>query len=194
MIEANIKNIDLVLKTNDNLFSPRYIDPGTLAMLSVVEFMENDKVLDLGCGYGVVGILAAKIIGANNVVMSDNDEEAIKLSKENAILNNVPIINIIHSDGFKNIHDNNFTMILCNPPYHTDFSLPKMFIEKGFNHLCLEGRMYFVTKRKVWYRNRLINVFGGVRVWNKDDYFVFMSIKKMMHYASKQPVKKNRIK
>jgi len=47
-------------------------------MLSVIEFVEGDRVLDLGCGYGVVGILASKIIGEQNVVMVDNDETAVK--------------------------------------------------------------------------------------------------------------------
>jgi 16S rRNA (guanine1207-N2)-methyltransferase len=192
MITTKMKNIDLIFQTSNKLFSPNYIDHGTLAMLSVVEFKENDKVLDLGCGYGVVGILAAKIIGANKVVMSDVDEEAIKLSKENAALNNVPDIKIIQSDGFKNIQDNDFTLILCNPPLHVDFSVPKMLIEKGFNRLCLEDRMFFVTKRKVWYRNKMINVFGGVKVWKKDGYYVFMSVKKEIHYADKKPVNKKK--
>jgi len=192
MIKTKIKDIDLVFQTSNKFFSPKYIDPGTLTMLSVVEFKENDKVLDLGCGYGVLGILVAKIIGANKVVMSDIDEEAIKLSKENAVLNNIPGIKIIQSDGFKNIRDNDFTIILCNPPFHVDFTVPKMLIEKGFNHLCLEGRMYFVTKRKVWYRNKLITVFGGVKIWTIDDYYVFMSKKGGTSYADKKPINKEK--
>ena len=63
MIKTNIKGIDLVFETSKSLFSPRAVDLGTLSMLSLVEFGENEKVLDLGCGYGVVGILAAKIVG-----------------------------------------------------------------------------------------------------------------------------------
>lgn len=49
-----------------------------------------------------------------------------------------------------------------------------------------------VTKRKVWYRTKLINVFSGVTIWEKDDYCVFMSVKKKMHYADKKPVKRKR--
>jgi 16S rRNA (guanine1207-N2)-methyltransferase len=45
---------------SNEVFSPKNADKGTLAMLSVVEFDSNDKVLDLGCGYGIVGIFAAK--------------------------------------------------------------------------------------------------------------------------------------
>lgn len=52
MIQANIKDIDLKFETGSSLFSPNFIDHGTLAMLSVIDFLPNDKVLDLGCGYG----------------------------------------------------------------------------------------------------------------------------------------------
>jgi 16S rRNA (guanine1207-N2)-methyltransferase len=77
-------------------------------------------------------------------------------------------------------------MILSNPPYHTDFSVAKMFIEKGFNRLSIGGRMYMVTKRKEWYRNKLKSIFGGVRIWELNGYFVFMSIKKSRTYAKSQ--------
>ena len=50
-------------------------------MLSAVEFKHDDKVLDLGCGYGIVGILSAKIVGAANVVMTDIDDKAVSISR-----------------------------------------------------------------------------------------------------------------
>jgi len=182
--EAKIKDIDLKFRTSDGVFSPKGIDKGTLAMLSAVDFQQTDKVLDLGCGYGVVGILAAKIIGADNVVMTDKDSVAVELSRLNAALNNVEGVKIIQSDGFRNLDDKDFTLILSNPPYHTDFSVAKEFIEKGFNRLCIGGKMYMVTKRKEWYKNKLTAIFGGVKVWEADGYFVFMSIKKDSSYAN----------
>ncbi|NLW10258.1 MAG: class I SAM-dependent methyltransferase [Firmicutes bacterium] len=194
MIKTNIKGVDLVFETSKSLFSPRAIDLGTLSMLSVVEFGENEKVLDLGCGYGVVGILAAKIVGEENVVMLDIDEEAVKLAQKNALLNGVPGVKTIQSDGFTNLDEKDFTLILCNPPYHTDFSVAKVFIEKGFNRLCIGGRMYMVTKRKKWYKNKLIAIFGGVQILEINGYYVFMAIKKSSTYAkvSKEKGKKDR--
>lgn len=185
MIRTNIKGIDLVFETSKNVFSPKSIDQGTLSMLSVVEFKESDKILDLGCGYGVVGILVAKIIGENNVVMVDVDEEAVQLSRKNASLNGVEGIKIVQSGGFDNLHEKDFTMILSNPPYHTDFSIPKKFIEKGFNRLSIGGKMYMVTKRKEWYKNKLVAIFGGVKIWELNGYYVFMSIKKTSTYANR---------
>lgn len=63
MINTNIKNTDLKFETEASVFSPKSIDLGTLAMLSVIDFLPNDKVLYLGCGYGAAGILAGKLIG-----------------------------------------------------------------------------------------------------------------------------------
>ncbi|WP_408605614.1 methyltransferase [Bariatricus massiliensis] len=51
------------------------------------------------------------------------------------------------SDGFRNVPDNDFTLILSNPPYHTDFSVPKHFIEVGFKKLVIGGKLIMVTKR-----------------------------------------------
>ena len=93
-IEITIKNIDLKFITDDKLFSPKNIDLGTLSMLDEVNFINESKILDLGCGYGIVGILAAKIIGEDKVIMCDIDDIAVKISKNNAVLNDVSNMNI----------------------------------------------------------------------------------------------------
>lgn len=178
MITAEIKNVSLKFETDSSNFSPNSIDVGTLAMLSAVEFLPDDKILDMGCGYGVVGILAAKLIGQGNVTMCDISESAVRQAKINAVLNGVPDIDIKISDGFSEIADNDFTMILSNPPYHADFSVPKHFIEVGFKKLAVGGKMVMVTKRLDWYKNKLTSIFGGVRVRETDGYYVFISEKR----------------
>lgn len=188
MISAEIKKVNLKFETDPSNFSPNGIDAGTLAMLSAVNFAPSDKVLDLGCGYGAVGILAAKLIGQENVTMCDISESAVKQAKINAKLNNVPNIDIKISDGFENIQYNDFTLIISNPPYHTDFSVPKHFIEVGFKRLALGGKMIMVTKRLDWYKNKLTSVFGGVRVLEINGYYVFMSEKRRERV---QPKEKN---
>lgn len=189
MISTNIKDIDLIFQTDDALFSPHEIDKGTLAMLSVADFIPGDRVLDLGCGYGVVGILAAKIIGEKNVVMSDISEQAVYFAKRNAALNGVANIDIKTSDAYNNIVEKNFTIILSNPPYHTDFSVPKHFIESGFDRLVLGGKMIMVTKRLDWYKNKLISVFGGVKIYRINGYFIFVAEKRSETIIKKKKVK-----
>lgn len=165
------------------IFSPGKIDTGTRAMLSCVSFENDDKVLDLGCGYGVVGIFAAKKIAPENIVMCDILQPAVQLARKNAETNGVRSdiscgIKILCSDGFENISDRDFSLILSNPPYHTDFSVAKRFIECGFAHLRVGGRMVMVTKRLDWYKNKLTSVFGGVKVTEIAGYYVFISEKR----------------
>jgi len=192
-IDIEVKGIRMKFKTSTELFSPKSVDKGTLAMLSIVNFSKNDKVLDLGCGYGVVGILAAKIIGAENVIMIDKLEAAVQISKENAVLNGVSNIKTYQSDGFRNLDEKDFTLILSNPPYHVDLKIPKEFIEKGFNRLTIGGKMYMVTKRKDWYKNKFISIFGGVKIWEIGDYYVFMAVKMNSTYAKTKQRRTNRI-
>lgn len=178
LIEEQVQGVDLVLHTNEEVFSPTAVDKGTRAMLSFVEFKEEDKVLDLGCGCGVVGICAAKQIGADKIVMCDISENAVLLSRQNAEANGVETVTIRQSDGLKEISETGFTLILSNPPYHTDFAVAKGFIEDGFKKLSIGGRMVMVTKRLDWYRNKLSSVFGGVTVKEKDGYYVFIAEKR----------------
>jgi len=185
MIEVKINGISMNFNTSPNLFSPKGLDAGTHAMLSCVSFSQADKVLDLGCGYGVVGIYAALLIGAERVTMADIDKNAVAVARENARLNDVPGIQIYQSDGFKGIDDTGYTIILSNPPYHSDFSVAKHFIEKGFNRFVMGGRLVMVTKRRDWYKNKLVSIFGGVKVKEIDGYFVFMAEKRSPSYAKK---------
>lgn len=178
MIACTINGVSLNLHTEKSLFSPTGIDKGTLAMLSNADFQSGQKILDLGCGYGVVGIYAAHFTGAENVTMVDINPVAVTCAKRNAIKNDLQNIHIFQSDGFAHITERNFDWVLSNPPYHADFSVPKAFIEEGYRHLKYDGCMVMVTKRYQWYKNKLKSVFGGVKVIEENGYFVFISQKR----------------
>jgi len=182
MLNATIKDHNLIFETHPKLFSPNQIDKGTLAMLDCISFASDDKILDLGCGYGVVGITAAKLIPPASVFMSDINETALKFAARNATRNNVDGLHILNSNAYYNINETGFTIIISNPPYHADFSVPKLFIEKGFNRLAIGGKFYMVTKRKDWYKNKFIAIFGGVRIHEKDGYFIFEAERRTHSY------------
>ncbi len=186
VISTIIGDFPLRFETVEGLFSPRAIDAGTLAMLSHANLAPDDKVLDLGCGYGVVGAYAAQIVAPENVWLVDNDPVAVAYARRNLMLNEVDDARVVLSDGFASVTEAGFTKILCNPPYHADFSVPKAMIEKGFNRLAIGGAMWLVTKRDAWYRNKLRAIFGGVRVHEADGYFVFEAVKRSSSYANRK--------
>ena len=65
--------------------------------------------------------------------------------------------------------------------------MAKGFIEKGFNRLKLGGRLLMVTKRREWYRNKLVSIFGGVKVRDIDGYCVFEVERRTARYANRSP-------
>jgi 16S rRNA (guanine1207-N2)-methyltransferase len=185
MILTTIFGVELHFETAPRLFSPTKADQGSLAMLSCIRFQPDDKILDLGCGYGLIGNYVAKLIGGDRVWMVDSDPVAVDCAHGNLFLNRVEGVTLAISDGFRNLRETGFTKIICNPPYHADFSVPKHFIEKGFNRLVLNGAMWIVTKRRVWYENKLRSIFGGCRVREVESYFVFEARKTSFTYASR---------
>ena len=178
LIKETIFGQRIILETGDYYFSPKSIDGGTLFMLSKVQVTKEDKVLDLGCGYGVVGISIGKLIGEEKVIMSDISEEALSLTNANLVRNGLNNVRVVKSNGLKEITDRDFTLILSNPPYHADFSVAKAFIEDGYKRLVLGGKLMMVTKRLTWYRNKITSVFGGVKVFEQEGYYVFIAEKR----------------
>lgn len=168
----------LRLQTAPVLFSPRQADRGTLAMLAEVSLQSADRVLDLGCGYGLVGLAAAAVIGAERICMIDIDPAAIQACRQNITLNGLEGITLICGDGPDACERQDLTWILSNPPYHTDFRIARQFIEQSFRHLAVGGKLVMVVKRLDWYRNKMISTFGGVHVVNNQDYFVLTSEKR----------------
>ena len=189
-INVNILGEQLALETQKGLFSPEHADRGTMAMLSTLTLEPGMRVMDLGCGCGIVGITAARKCGAENVVMSDVDPNAVETAKKNAAANGAEGVKVVLSDGFDGVDEAGFDLILSNPPYQTDFAVAKKFIEKGFNRLKVGGKMVMVTKRLDWYRNKLKAIFGGVRVQEIDGYYVFEAQRRSMQYASADRKKK----
>lgn len=187
MYQALLWNQPLEIETTEGLFSPRGADAGTLSMVSAVELESGQKLLDLGCGAGLVGIAAAKVLGEENVWMTDVDPAAVRCAAENAKRNGVENVHLCCGDTLDAVDASGFDWILSNPPYHADFSVAKKFIEKGFNRLKLGGKLVMVVKRELWYRNKLTAIFGGVRMQEIGGYFVFTAEKRSERYAPPKP-------
>ncbi|MDD2374921.1 MAG: methyltransferase [Eubacteriales bacterium] len=192
IIEVKINDLEMRLQTSHSLFSPRSVDAGTSAMLRTVraELLPGRKLLDLGCGYGIVGLYAAHFCGAHNIWMLDVDPEAIRVSRLNALALGFTEINTVLSDGpeslIKMSQANSFDLILSNVPYHTDYNVAKRFIESSRVLLKDNGMLYVVVKKPKWYINKMKTILGGVRIIEDSGYYVLISEKRIKRAKNNQ--------
>jgi len=131
--------------TDTGMFARFEVDTGTKFLLRNLDVNENDKFLDLCCGYGVVGICVSKF--CKYVVMSDVNERGLEMAEKNLILNSVKNAKILNSDLFENINEN-FTIIATNPPLRAGIEFMKKLITDAKNHLYDNGRIFIVARKK----------------------------------------------
>jgi len=142
---------------------------------------EDWKVLDLGCGYGVVGIVIGKIFPKTKVLMVDFNRRALKLAKMNLELNNVENAEIKHSNLYSSV-DGNFNTIIVNPPITAGRKTCFDIIEGAKERLEKKGILQIVAKHRKGGKvlgEKMIDVFGNMDVIAKGaGYRIYTSMKK----------------
>lgn len=184
-IESNVKtatyavnNNLLTLQTDAGVFSRLGIDFGSRLLIETVQVEDGQKVLDLGCGNGVIGIALAKT--ANIVLtMCDVNLRALELSKNNSELNNIKAT-VIESDAVSNITDT-YDVIVTNPPIRAGKNVVFSFYEGAQKHLVPAGVLYVVIQKKQGAAStikKLETLFHDVQVIAKDKgYYIIESRK-----------------
>lgn len=163
-------------RTGHGVFSPRGLDTGTRALIEAIpQPVPGTSFLDLGCGVGVVAVIAASVWSCQ-VTAADVNARALRLTAMNAGDHGVADrVHVLPSNGFSDLDGMHFDVIATNPPYHTDYGVGKAFIEGAHRHLRPGGTFWMVVKQADWYINKMRAVFGGCRVLERDGYFVLMS-------------------
>ncbi len=145
-IYIRLKKIQFSLSSASGVFSKNRLDKGTELLLNNMIIKNKWKVLDLGCGYGVVGISVKKLYPDTEVLMTDVNERALKLARENIKINNLRNIEARDSDLFKKIKDEDFDTILVNPPQSAGKKLCFKLIEDSYKHLKNKGLLQLVAR------------------------------------------------
>ncbi len=181
-IEAELLGMKFSFRTDAGVFSRNHIDRGTELMIQAMKIQKTDKVLDMGCGYGSLGIVAAKLAPFGQSYMVDINQRATGLAKENAKVNQISNVKVIHSDGFTNIDENDFDVILMNPPFRAGKKVVYSLIEKAKEHLNINGSLYTVCMTKQGAKSlakKMIEIFGEVdEVKKGSGYRVYCAVKK----------------
>lgn len=144
----NIKNNIYKFQTSSGVFSKSYLDFGSKVLIETVVVNKDDyKILDLGSGYGPVGIVLAKENPQNVVTMIDINKKACELAKINAKLNDVSNVNIINNNLLEGI-DEKFDLILTNPPIRAGKDIVFKLYEQAYHTLNDGGRLNVVIQKK----------------------------------------------
>lgn len=157
-------------------FSYGRMDDGSRAMLDVADVRPGDKVLDMGCGAGVVGCLASQQCGpTGRITFVDSSARAVKLSELNAAANGVTNAEFKLSATMTDLPTGSFDVVLANPPYFANSEVGRLFIDTAREVLRPGGRFYFVTKMPVQTIPEIVDTFGGVESVENRGYTVVMA-------------------
>lgn len=168
---------DLNIFSLPAVFSAAELDEGTKLLLSTFEKMEKQnikgKVLDLGCGAGVIGASLKQRFPDIHLTMSDIHSMAIA-SSERTLLENQLSGQVIASDVFSHIHDR-FDLIVSNPPFHdgraTNYQTVEALISQAKQHLSKGGELRLVANAFLPYPDLLDSVFGRHQVLAQSQKF-----------------------
>lgn len=171
-ISFRFSSVNYTFVTDSNLFSKDKVDTGTQILLSAVaKCGTGKKVLDLGCGYGVVGVVLNRMFGCD-VDACDVNRRAVECSVSNAQRNNAKVHAVV-SDGFSELVDK-YDDIVLNPPIRAGKSVIYRLFEESFEHLNEGGHLWIVIRKQhgaLSAQKKLEEIFRSVELVDRDKGF-----------------------
>ena len=164
--------------TDAGVFSKKMIDFGSQLLLKCLEVNQGETVLDVGCGYGPLGLSLAKAYGVQ-ATMVDINNRALDLARQNAERNKVEVT-IFQSNIYEQV-EGKFDHIISNPPIRAGKQVVHEIIEKSKDFLVTDGDLTIVIQKKQGApsaKSKMEEVFGNCEVVKKDKgYYILRSVK-----------------
>lgn len=145
VFSENILGDDYTFHSTWGIFSPRSVDEGSRLLLEHVDFKPTDNCLDVGCGYGVLGMVCARKAPHGVSVLLDKDFVAVDYARKNCQLNGLNNTEVFLSNGFSHVGDRKFDIILSNLPAKVTNEQHYLYLYDAFERLAPGGRFYVVT-------------------------------------------------
>jgi 16S rRNA (guanine1207-N2)-methyltransferase len=190
-VESNPQTITFELrghtfrfKTDQGVFSKKEVDFGSRALIEAFEIPAvKGALLDVGCGYGPIGLSLAKDLVDRKVHMIDVNERALSLAEENAKENKVQNVSIYQSDRYASVFEKEFAAILTNPPIRAGKETVHSILENSYDHLTELGELWVVIQKKQGApsaMDKMEKLFSNVEiVTRKKGYYILKSVKEI---------------
>ncbi|MBN2111947.1 class I SAM-dependent methyltransferase [Candidatus Woesearchaeota archaeon] len=177
-IRVRLRNHELEFWTGSGVFSGKKVDKGSELLANDSIIKEGWRVLDLGCGYGAVGIAVAKAYTSSEVVLTDINQRAVKLSRMNRKLNKAQNVSVVQGNMYERVNGK-FDTILLNPPQTAGREICFKMIENAKKFLNKGGMLQIVARHKKGGKllsDKMKSVFGNVEeISKKSGYRIYIS-------------------
>lgn len=179
---TELRETKLRFKTDNGVFSKRDVDFGSRLLVDTFQMPDlTGDILDVGCGYGPIGLTIAKTWPDRKLFMVDINSRALQLAKENASLNALDNVHIKESDCLNSVIGQKFAVIVTNPPIRAGKKVIFTIYEQSYECLLPNGELWVVIQKKQGAPStieKLSSMFEEVEVVVKrKGYFIIKAIK-----------------
>ncbi|MEJ1300557.1 class I SAM-dependent methyltransferase [Latilactobacillus sakei] len=177
-----LRGFNFKFTTDNGVFSKNTVDYGSRALLDAVDLSETPAgpILDMGCGYGPIGMTLAKLAPERQIDMVDVNERALGLAQKNCDLNQIQNVAIFESAEYQNVTAQ-YGAILTNPPIRAGKTVVQNILKGAYDHLLPDGELDVVIQKKQGApsaKQLMADTFGNVQIIHKDKgYYILQSIK-----------------
>jgi 16S rRNA (guanine1207-N2)-methyltransferase len=169
--------------SDNGVFSKKRVDYGSRVLLDSIEINDEKSLLDVGCGYGTLGISLKTVYPHLKVKMVDINERAVALSKKAILVNHLNDIEVTQSYIYENVKDS-YDIVISNPPIRAGKKVVFEILEKAYDHLNEGGFLMIVIQKKQGApsaKKKMEEIFNNCEIVNKDKgYYILKSVKKTL--------------
>lgn len=159
------------------VFSHRHVDAGARALVETMEIGPEQRVFDIGCGWGAASLAAAASSDRNYVCAVDSNPRAVECTRRSAALNQLANITAALDCNADCDSPGTYDVALANPPYYSNFKIAEIFLSGAERALRSGGVVYVVTKLPEWYLETLPKRFAEVTLSKRRGYAVLRAIR-----------------
>ena len=174
---AEIDDLELDFTACKGLFSPKNLDEGSGLLIENLELSENEEVLDMACGYGIIGIFLNKLHDVK-LHLSDDNATAVHYAGKNLESNNIQEYELKNKDCLDGFKDQKFDTIVSNPPTHQGSGVTDEMFNQAHSSLRDDGELHIVYNQNMRYEDQLSETFDTVEILEeRNNYRILKAMK-----------------